>query len=465
MGNHPGGVAGAMALAGSQALLLEQTGRGGSYQWPGSGAASGSGRGAAGHDASLLLAVDRGRFLRLLKEFELEPRLLRALEIAKAKEKESARSAQAADRPRARMVVLPAHVERHAAPCAQCERRMAEISLFKQDVVLFQRETALLEGLLPLEASPRVRTLYSNFQFFTARENLQQRAQVDGLSEAEVSSPYPRREPRRYTPTCRSCSASEAECVLAHAEASRACYKLEGLCTFIGVHRELLERILHETQRKGAELTEPASGSAAAKSRLRAAATTDGAHASETPRDHTWNPASPSAPRVAPVSLGSCRLRENGAYDGVFAASNCFLHPPAAVRVSSWSPCPSPHALPFDEKPTARDASLSFHRGLRSLLTTASAVYQGASASTPVSEASSYASLSPSSFTPAVQTPSQEVANGPRGLSPALPPASPLRRCPSLAEFSPQPAAASQRPADAGLTGPRPSAARLSAAG
>nr|PIL98824.1 hypothetical protein TGCOUG_221530 [Toxoplasma gondii COUG] len=247
MGNQPVGVAGTFALASPSGFVASQTNLCGKRGTVVRGSEAFLG-GCAGEERKqeVLLALGRTQFYHLVQQLDLEPRLLRTLEAMKAQERGETLKKTGTGEPGGASAKPPcAHIVvksvKGKAPCPICAKRKVEAVLLKQDTELFHREFANLEALLPVDSSPKIRNLYSNFQTFTSAASTH-RTPWGGALEAGLSSPYPRREPREKDPQCSTCTATEEECALAHAEACRACYKLEGLCTFVDIHRHSLEQ-------------------------------------------------------------------------------------------------------------------------------------------------------------------------------------------------------------------------------
>ncbi|KEP63158.1 UNVERIFIED_CONTAM: hypothetical protein HHA_221530 [Hammondia hammondi] len=247
MGNQPGGVAGTFALVSPSGFVASQTELGGKRETVVRGSEAFLGGCAGdGRKEEVLLALGRTQFYHLVQQLDLEPRLLRTLEALKAKERGETRKTNGTGAPGGASAKPPcAHIVvksvKGKAPCPICDKRKVEAMLLKQDTELFRREFANLEALLPVDSSLKIRDLYSNFQTFTSAVSTH-RTPWGGALEAGLSSPYPRREPREKDPQCSTCTATEEECALAHADACRACYKLEGLCTFVDIHRHSLEQ-------------------------------------------------------------------------------------------------------------------------------------------------------------------------------------------------------------------------------
>ncbi|PHJ16501.1 hypothetical protein CSUI_009685 [Cystoisospora suis] len=260
MGNHPGGGPGPLALASAShglppplisgihsrddaqnqpvALSLASFVASQSYLSLASGVASRTG--GERLDAVLLEQVDRRQFLLFLKSFDLKSRVQRML-AEKKQRKESqfleegrrelgntlSKEGQQIKKPRAHVIVCTdsGHLGRW---CPACEKRSMEVNILKQDEKLFQKEFERLEGLLKtaIFSSSNLRTIYRNFESFTRN------------AANPAASPYPRRDSCEKDLFCPTCEQLEAACVKLHSAAALACYKVEGLCIFVDVHRD-----------------------------------------------------------------------------------------------------------------------------------------------------------------------------------------------------------------------------------
>ncbi|CBZ50030.1 conserved hypothetical protein [Neospora caninum Liverpool] len=418
MGNHPGGVVGALALAGSPGLFATQPEQRRRSSARVADTFSGGGAGEGKKEAALL-ALDRHQFYQLIQQLDLEPRMLRTVEAMRANERgetrpNGSRAGAASGKPPCAHIVVKRVNAKTKEACPTCEKRKVEVVLLKQDADLFQREFARLEALLPLASSPRIRNLYSNFQTFTSAESTH-RTPLGSALETGVSSPYPRREPRETDSRCSTCKATEEACAVAHVEACRACYKFEGLCTFVDVHRTLLAQVFQNST--------PSEGKAQAVF-LRDDRPEEGdtqgtdARAKGRPSTRALVPPLHRGVRVA-ASASSCvtasSARKQAA--GLCSSLNAFACTPTALS-RSYPPAQN-HAHGSGLQEARPDSP--FPRSLRSSPAEACARLHAVSAPRPVSHAMPRSPVSSLSRPAALgRSLSQPRAVGGHGQSPAL---------------------------------------------